>query len=80
MIRVVEAKLVKDFTLFMRFNDGAKGIVNLSAELEGPIFKPLQDPEYFSRFHLHPDLHTVVWPNGADFAPEFLYELLQVPV
>ena len=80
MIRVTEAKLVKDFTLYLRFNDGTEGNVDLAGELEGSIFEPLKNPEYFSRVQLHPDLHTVVWPNGADFAPEFLYERLQVPV
>ena len=44
--------------------------------MEGPIFEPLQDPEYFRSFRVDGDLHTVVWPNGADFAPEFLRDRL----
>ena len=46
--------------------------VNLLPELEGPVFEPLRDPAYFSRVVLGPVAGTVVWPNGADCAPEFL--------
>ena len=80
IIRVTDAKLVRDFTVWLRFNDGAEGEVDLSAELEGPVFEPLQDPETFAQFRLDPDVHTLVWPNGADLAPEFLHEHARVPV
>ena len=43
-----------------------------------PIFEPLRDPEYFCRFTLDPELETLVWPNGADFAPEFLHDNIRV--
>ena len=42
--------------------------------------QPLQDAAYFRSFTLSPDLHTVVWPNGADLAPEFLHERVRIPV
>ena len=77
--KVVEAKLVHDFTLHLRFSDGTEGDVDLGAELEGEIFQPLKDAAYFKKFAVHPELHTITWPNGADFAPEFLYEKLQIP-
>lgn len=48
-------------------------------ELEGPVFEPLQDPEAFARFRVDPDVQTLVWPNGADLAPEFLHEQARVP-
>ncbi len=51
--------------------------MNLLAELRGPVFEPLLDPEAFSRVVLDPVAGTVVWPDGADFAPEFLRELPQ---
>jgi hypothetical protein len=73
---VVEAKLVQNFTLHLRFSDGTEGDVNLESELEGEIFQPLKDAAYFKKFAVHPELHTVTWPNGADFAPEFLYDKL----
>ena len=78
--RVVEAKCLHGFVLRIRFSDGSEGDVNLEAELEGEVFEALKDPDYFRRFTVSPELHTVVWPNGADFAPEFLYEKVQVRV
>ena len=52
--------------------------VDLSSELHGPIFEPLRNIELFRQFVLHPELRTLVWPNGADFAPEFLRSSLRV--
>ena len=49
-----------------------QGEIDRSDELIGPIFKPLRNLETFRHFRLDPELHTLVWPNGADFAPEFL--------
>ena len=76
--RVIDAKHIKDYTLYLHFSDGSEGEVNLEHELEGEIFKPSRDIPYFKDFNVDQELHTVVWPNGADFAPEFLYEKLQV--
>jgi len=67
-----------DFKIWIQFNDGVEGDVDLSRELTGPIFEPLRDVEAFKRFRLHPELRTLVWPNGADLAPEFLREKLRV--
>ena len=78
MVRVSEARYVKGHTLWLRFSDGLEGEVDLSEELEGPIFEPLRDANVFRTFQLHPELHTVTWPNGADFAPEFLHERVRV--
>ena len=75
---VIDAKYIKDYTLYLRFSDGSDGEVNLEHELDGEIFEPLKDISYFKDFSVNQELHTVVWPNGADFAPEFLYEKLQV--
>jgi hypothetical protein len=79
MVRVTEVRYISGFTLAVRFNDGVQGEVDLSAELEGPIFAPLRDPSVFRAAALHPELHTVTWPNGADFAPEFLHQRIRVP-
>ena len=78
MVRVTEATWVRDYVLHLRFSDGAEGEIDLEQELEGPIFEPLQDIDAFKQFHVHPELHTVVWPNGADFAPEFLHSRVTV--
>lgn len=77
--KVIEARYTQDFTLHLRFSDGTEGDVNLENELEGEVFAPLRDPAYFEQFTVSPELHTVIWPNGADFAPEFLYDKIQIP-
>ncbi len=69
-LHVVEAKYIKDYTLWLRFNDGSSGEVDLSHELEGEVFEPLQEAKTFKAFTLQG--YTVAWENGADFAPEFL--------
>ena len=79
ILRVTDAKLVREFIVWVRFNDGSEGEVDLSGELDGPVFEPLRDPKVFARFRLDPDVHTLVWPNGADLAPEFLHEHARVP-
>ena len=79
MPRLLEARYVRDFVVWLRFSDGTQGEVDLAGELDGPVFEPLRDPAYFRQFVLHPELHTLVWPNGADLAPEFLYERIRVP-
>jgi len=72
-LHVVEANYVRDFSVEVTFNDGRKGIADLSDALTGPIFEPLRDPSMFSKFWVDEELETIVWPNGADLAPEFIY-------
>lgn len=76
--RISAARYVAGHTIWLSFADGKEGEVNLASELEGEVFEPLKDLAYFKAFTLHPELRTVVWPNGADFAPEFLRAALQV--
>lgn len=64
--------------IWLRFNDGAEGEVNLKDELYGEVFEPLKDLEMFKSFRVDPVLETIVWENGADFAPEFLYDKMKV--
>jgi hypothetical protein len=77
MIRVIECRYISGYTVWLRFSDGVEGKINLEKELEGEVFEPLRDLEVFRSLTLHPDLHTIVWPNGADFAPEFLHDRVQ---
>jgi hypothetical protein len=76
--RIISANLVRDFVIRVGFADGAEGEIDFTEELEGPIFLPLRSPNYFRQFRLDSELHTIVWPNGADFAPEFLYSRVHV--
>ncbi len=75
---IVEGRYIAGLTIWLRFSDGAEGEIDLSNELHGQIFEPLQDVEVFRQFVVHPELKTLVWPNGADFAPEFLHSSLRV--
>ena len=75
---VIEAHYVGDYVIWLKFSDGVEGEVELKDELWGPVFEPLKDKEEFKKFRVHPDLHTIMWENGADFAPEFLYTIVQV--
>jgi len=78
ILHVREARHVRDYVLWLRFNDGAEGEIDLESELEGEVFAPLKDPSQFRRFRVDPELQTVVWENGADLAPEFLYDQMRV--
>lgn len=76
--RIVDARYDSNFTIWLKFADGAAVKVDLANELERPIFEPLKNVQLFRRLRLDPELRTVVWPNGADLAPEFLRERLIV--
>lgn len=78
ILHVTEAKYLKEFSIWLKFNDGAEGIVDLEDELHGEMFEPLRDAEKFKSFQVDPELETIVWENGADFAPEFLRDHLLV--
>jgi hypothetical protein len=75
---VLEAKYVAGHTVWLRFRDGTTGEVDLRPVLRGPVFEPLLDPAYFRTFTIDPTGRTLVWPNGADIAPEFLHDAVRV--
>ena len=68
---VITARHLGGHRVWLRFDDGTEGTLDLGDELWGEVFEPLRDPDYFARFTVD---HTLVWPNGADFSPEFLHE------
>lgn len=78
--RLLETKYIAEFTLWLRFSDGVEGEIDMRGELYGPVFEPLQDLALLRTFAVHPELHTLVWPNATDFAPEFLHENVRVTV
>lgn len=63
------------YCLRAEFSDGVVKEIDLAGELHGEVFEPLRHPEFFRRGSVNPETGTVEWPNGADFAPEFLYEI-----
>ncbi len=70
ILDVVEAKYLGDHRVWLRFNDGVEGEIDFAGDLRGEVFEPLRDPVYFARFTVE---NTLTWPNGADFAPEYLH-------
>jgi hypothetical protein len=74
--RIVKAKACGAHSLDLTFKDGTRKRVNLLPLLDGPVFEPLRDPKYFATVELDSVAGTVVWPNGADIAPETLYKLV----
>jgi hypothetical protein len=75
MIHVVDARHVAGHRVWIRFDDGLEGEIDLANELGGEVFEPLKEPGYFASLRL--EGHTLTWPNGADFAPEYLRGLLE---
>jgi hypothetical protein len=69
---VVDAKYVSDYQLDITFDDGTRKLVDVSQWFKGPVFEPLRKKSYFKKFFI--EATSIAWPNGADIAPESLYE------
>ena len=80
ILHVIEAKYLRDYVIWLRFNDEIEGEIDLENELEGEVFGPLRNKKKFQSFKVDPVLGTIVWDNGADLAPEFLHDNLRVLV
>lgn len=78
MSDVIEVRYVRDYTVWLRFEDGTEGEVDIARSFRGPVFEPLRNVEYFKQVRVDAELGTIVWPNGADIAPETLHERVQV--
>ncbi len=76
-LHVTEARHIADHCVEVSFNDGTTTQIDLSQSLDGAIFQPLRDVDYFKSFKIVG--HTLAWPNGADFAPEYLQSLAKTP-
>jgi uncharacterized protein DUF2442 len=74
---VIEARYLGDYKVWLEFNDGRKGVVDLADELHGEGLECLRDRERFSQFYLDYGLASIAWLDGQDFTPEFLYDKLK---
>jgi len=74
-LHVTDVTYLRDYELRLTFNDGVTKKVDLQGELYGEMFEPLKDLKLFKQVVINPDTNTIEWPNGADLAPEFLYEI-----
>lgn len=75
--RIIDARHAGGYRVWLRFADGLTGEIDVERELWGPAFEPLKDVTELAKLRFEPDLGTIVWPNGADFAPEFLHDELK---
>lgn len=73
MVNVTNAKIVGPYTLQLTFDDGTERDIDFSPVLYGHYYAPLRDPDLFDQVRVDPEVHTLVWPNGADFDPATLY-------
>ena len=72
--RLCGAEYLREYKILVTFDDGKRGVIDLERELWGEVFEPLRDVGLFRRFRFDAELDTIVWPTGADLAPEYLYE------
>ena len=73
MIAVTAVEPLDGYKLCLNFDDGSKRIVDLTADLCGPMGAPLRDPAVFRQVRVDPELRTIVWPNGFDLDPDVLH-------
>jgi hypothetical protein len=78
MIEVTSARYLDEYKIWIEFNDGTAGVADLHNVLWGQIFEPLKDRESFKNFKISKIMNTIEWENGADLAPEFLYEKVKI--
>jgi hypothetical protein len=71
---VRDVRYVSEYKLLLTFDDGVVKLVDMKPHLEGEIFEPLIDTDYFKTVRVNPEIDTIVWNNNADFSPDFLYE------
>lgn len=72
--RVTNFEIVASYTLLIDFDDGTQQVVDFEPVLRGELYGPLRDLALFNRVAIDSEVHTLVWPNGADFDPETLHE------
>ncbi len=72
-LHVTNARPLDGFRVEVCFDDGREGIADLAEAIEGPMLEPLRDPDVFRTLRVDEELRTIVWPNGADLAPEYIY-------
>lgn len=74
LVHVTAVKVIGDHRLRLSFDDGSEGEIAFAAHDWTGVFEPLRDPSYFREVELDEELGTIVWPNGADLAPETLHD------
>lgn len=73
LLHVTHATPLDGCRVKVRFDDGREGVADLTEALKGPLFEVLKDPQVFRKLRIDEELQTIVWPNGTDLAPEYVY-------
>jgi hypothetical protein len=73
---VVAARYLGDYRVWLRFDDGHEGLIDLEDDLWGDEHEALRDRVLFSEFYVDQGRATLAWDNGSDFHPEYLYNKL----
>jgi hypothetical protein len=74
LYRVRSFQIVAPYTLRVQFDDDTEQVINLEPVLGGELYRPLRDLAIFNQVRIDPEVHTLVWPNGADFDPATLHD------
>ena len=74
-LHIEDVRHIEEYRLRIRFDNGETKDVDLKDELYGEVFEPLRDPAMFQQVAVNPETGTIEWPNGADLAPEYLFEI-----
>ncbi len=74
IFRVRSFELTGKYTLRVRFDDGSEQMIDFEPVLAGELYGPLRDAAMFAQVKIDPEVHTLVWPNGADFDPATLHD------
>ena len=72
--RVCSFEIIAPYTLVVRFEDNSEQKINFEPALAGELFRPLRNLDLFNQVRIDPEVHTLVWPNGADFDPATLHD------
>jgi hypothetical protein len=72
--RVTHFEIVAPYTLKVTFEDNVQQVIDFRPVLAGDLYRQLQDKKLFDQVEIDPEVHTLVWPNGADFDPATLHE------
>jgi hypothetical protein len=72
--RVLTFERVASYTLRVQFDDNTERLIDFQPILAGEVYGPLRDPILFNQVAIDPEVHTLVWPNGADFDPATLHD------
>ena len=72
--RVVAFEQTGQFVLRVKFDDGVCRTIDFKPVLHGELYGPLRDPTVFAQVGLDPEVHTLIWPSGADFDPATLHD------